>query len=238
MRGKESIIAPMDWDKDKRGNIYGVLAIAYALIQYLWAVIVTVYFKRVGILEYVSSPDGYLPLFFSNFILALPMGFVFLGSKLRYRRHFGEELDYVKTDRYTFTLLLTTLYTFMLPLSVVLLTPHTRGAYAWFYYLFFISFFEEFLYRGLVPTFMERSNFPKVLEYTLPAILFGLYQTALPFGRSGLSLSVFLDTLPNILISIALHYLLYAAKRWSGAMWLPIILHAIIEDAIYLIFAK
>ena len=227
----------MQWDKEEeRSSLYGVLAVAYALIQYLWAVAVTVAFRRIGILEYVTSPEGYIPLFLANLILALPMALVFLGSTLRYRKSFGEKMDYVKTDRYTLTLILTTVYTFMLPLSAVLVTPATTGAYAWFYYLFFIAFFEEFLYRGLVVQFLEQSNFPRLLVYILPALLYGIYQTALPFGRSGLSFSVLLNALPDIVFSILVHYLLLAAKKWSGAMWLPIIIHAIVEEGSYLIF--
>ncbi len=229
----------MQWDKEEeRSSLYGVLAAAYALIQYLWAVAVTVAFRRIGILEYVTSPEGYIPLFFANLILALPMALVFLGSKLRYRRNFGEKMDYVKTDRYALTLILTTLYTLMLPLSAVSVNPATTGAYAWFYHLFFIAFFEEFLYRGLVVQFMEQSTFPRWLVYILPALLYGIYQTALPFGRSGLSSDALISALPDIIFSILFHYLLLAAKKWSGAMWLPVIIHAIADEASYLIFRQ
>ena len=237
MKGKILIIFAMETEKEKKGNIYGVLAIAYALIQYLWAVVITVYYRRSGMLEYVTSPDGYIPLFFANLTLSVPMLLVFLGAFARYRRHFGTEMDYVKTDRYALTLILTTIYTFMLPLSVVLSEVPTKGAYAWFYYIFFIAFFEEFLYRGLVPNLMERSNFPKWLKFTLPALLYGLYQTALPLGRSGLNISVFISALPDIIFSLVMHNVLLSAKKWSGAMWLPIIIHAILELALYLLFA-
>ncbi len=237
IKEKILIISTMETEKEKKGNIYGVLATAYALIQYLWAVVITVYYRRRGMLEYVTSPDGYIPLFLANLTLALPMLIVFLGAFARYRRRFGSEMDYVKTDRYTLTLILTTVYTFMLPLSVVLSPVPAKGVYSWFYYLFFIAFFEEFLYRGLVPNLLEKSNFPKWLKFTLPALLYGLYQTALPLGRSGLSLSVFISALPDIIFSLLMHNILYRAKRWSGAMWLPIIIHAILELALHLIFA-
>ncbi len=235
---KAFIITVMEMEKERRGNIYGVLAVAYALIQYLWAVVVTIYYRRQGILEYVTSPEGYIPLFLVNLLLSLPMLLVFIGASVRYRRRFGSEMDYVKTDRYLLTLILTTLYTFMLPLSVVLSATPTKGAYAWFYYLFFVAFFEEFLYRGLVPHLVERSSFPPCLKYTVPALLYGLYQTAIPLGRSGLDWSVFLSSLPHIVMSVAVHYLLYAAKKWSGAMWLPILIHAIIDLTFHLILVQ
>lgn len=226
----------MTKDEEKKGSVFGILALGSALVQYVWAVIVTIYFKRKGMLEYVSSPDGYLPLFFSNLILSLPMLFVFVLTLIKYKQNFEEKMDYVKTDRYLLTLILTTVYTLMLPYASTTITPATHGAYAWFYYLFFIAFFEEFLYRSLIPNYMERSTFPKVLVYTLPALLYGLYQTALPFSRSGFSPKALLESLPDVVFSIALHYLLYALKKWSGAMWLPIIVHAILENGIYLIF--
>ncbi len=221
--------------EEKKRNMNGFLAVFYALIQYGWALVVTMYFKHTGKLEYVSSPDGYIPLFFSNFILAIPMGFVFLGSIMRYRQNFEEKLDYVKTDRYTLTLILTTLYVVMLPLAAKLKTPATRGAYAWFYYLFFIAFFEEFFYRSLIPQLVESSKFPSILVKTIPALLYGLYQTALPLARSGFNTLSLVESIPDILFSIALHYLLIESKKWSGAMWLPIMLHATIEFSIYLV---
>lgn len=222
-------------EREKKRNINGLLAILYAVIQYVWAIAITNFFRHAGKLDSVSSPDGYIPLFFSNFLLAIPMGLVFLGSVIRYNRKFEEKLDYVKTDRYALTLFLTTLYTIMLPLGAKLTSPATKGAYAWFYYLFFIAFFEEFLYRGLIPQLMETSAFPSFLVKTLPALLYGFYQTALPLARSSFNALSIIESIPDIILSIALHYLLLASKKWSGAMWLPIILHAAIEYTLYLV---
>lgn len=225
----------MNREQDRKGNIYAYLAIAYALLQYIWSLVVTYSFRQEGIIEYVVSPLGYLPLFFTNLILSLPMLLIFLGSLLKYRSAFGKKLDYIKPDRYILTLTITTIYAFLMPLSAEVIKPAPRGAYTWFYYLFFIAFFEEFLYRGLLPSFLERSYFPRAIIVVVPALMYGLYQTALPFARYGFSMNVLLSCLPNVIISILLHYLLYAAKKWSGAMWLPIILHATFELSLFLL---
>lgn len=166
----------MNREQDRKGNIYAYLAIAYALLQYIWALVVTYSFGQEGIIEYVVSPLGYLPLFFTNLILSLPMLLIFLGSLLKYRSAFGQKLDYIKPDRYILTLTITTIYAFLMPLSAEVIKPAPRGAYTWFYYIFFIAFFEEFLYRGLLPSFLERSYFPRTVISIVPALMYGLYE--------------------------------------------------------------
>ena len=79
-------------------------------------------------------------------------------------------------DRYILTLTITTIYAFLMPLSAEVIKPAARGAYTWFYYIFFIAFFEEFLYRGLLPSFLERSYFPRTVISIVPALMYGLYE--------------------------------------------------------------
>ncbi|MGN1163875.1 MAG: type II CAAX prenyl endopeptidase Rce1 family protein [Candidatus Ornithospirochaeta sp.] len=217
-----------------RKNTYAILGICYTFMQYFWTFFVSIYLRNRGTLSEITSPLGFIPVFLFNLLIAIPMIAVLIGTIIRYKRDFDDKLNYIKTDRYLITLILTTLYALMLPLSTrVAKTPRT-GAFAWFYYLFFIAFLEEFLYRGLVPNLMERSSFPKALKALVPALLYGIYQSALPFAQHGISLDTLIGILPDMVWSVVFHFVLMAMKKWTGAMWLPIIVHAIFDLSLYL----
>ena len=222
--------------QEKKKNIYALLGILYAGVQYLWTYFLSSYFKRIGTLPRITSPIGFIPAFFFNLVIAIPMIIVFIGTVIRYRREFDDKMMYIKTDRYLLTLILTMIYALMLPLSTRLDLNPRRGAFAWIYYLVFISFFEEFLYRGLVPTLMDRSSFPSWIRAVIPALVYGIYQSALPLAQYGLSLGTLTSILPDIIWSTIFHFALMGMKKWTGAMWLPIIVHAIIDLSIYFIF--
>ena len=221
--------------QENKRNIYALLGIMYACLQYFWTYVISFYFKKTGTLAKITSPLGFIPAFISNLIVAIPMIVVFVGTVIRYKRDFDDKMMYIKTDRYLLTLILTVIYSLMLPLATRLDATPKRGAFAWIYYLVFISFLEEFLYRSLVPTLMDRSSFPSWVKALIPAIIYGLYQSALPFAQFGISLETMKLILADILWSTLFHFVLIAMKKWTGAMWLPIIVHAIIELSIYLV---
>ena len=175
-------------------------------------------------------------MLFFNFIIALPMIIVFIGSIARYRRDFDDKLWYIKTDRYLLTMILTTIYALMYPMATRVAETPRSGAMAWIYYLVFIAFLEEFLYRGLVPTLVDRSNLPRLLKLIIPALVYGIYQSALPFAKYGINRSTLLLAMPDIVWSTIFHFALLSMKKWSGAMWLPIIVHAIVDLSFYFIF--
>ena len=143
----------------------------YACLQYFWTYVISFYFKKTGTLAKITSPLGFIPAFISNLIVAIPMIVVFVGTVIRYKRDFDDKMMYIKTDRYLLTLILTVIYSLMLPLATRLDATPKRGAFAWIYYLVFISFLEEFLYRSLVPTLMDRSSFPSWVKALIPAII-------------------------------------------------------------------
>ena len=72
----------------------------------------------------ITSPLGFIPAFISNLIVAIPMIVVFVGTVIRYKRDFDDKMMYIKTDRYLLTLILTVIYSLMLPLATRLdVTP-------------------------------------------------------------------------------------------------------------------
>ncbi len=220
----------------KKDNIYALLGILYAGLQYFWTYFLSAYLKKIGTLSRITSHLGYLPAFIFNLIIALPMMIVFIGTVIRYKRDFDDKMMYIKTDRYILTLILTMILALMLPMATRLDVTPKRGAFAWVYYLIFIAFFEEFLYRGLVPTLMDRSSFSAIIKAIIPAIIYGIYQSALPFAQYGVSLDTLRLIIPDVLWSTVFHFALMGMKKWTGAMWLPIIVHAIIDLSLYFIF--
>lgn len=221
--------------QSKKNNLYALLGILYTGLQYCWTYFFSTYLKKIGTLSKITSPLGFIPAFFFNLIIAFPMIIVLIGTIVRYKREFDDKMMYIKTDRYLLTLILTMIYALMLPLATRVDIAPRRGAFAWIYYLVFVSFLEEFLYRGLVPNLMERSSFPYWVKILLPAIIYGLYQSALPLAQYGATPSVMKAIIPDILWSTVFHFALISMKKWTGAMWLPIIVHAIIDLSLYLI---
>lgn len=217
-------------------NKNALLGILFASLQYFWTYYISIVLKKSGTLADVTSPFGFIPLFLYNLLIAAPMLIVLFGSIIHYKRDFDDKLMYIKTERYVLTLILTTIYTLFLPLSTRLSASPKHGALAWFYFLFFIAFLEEFLYRGMIPTLLDRSSFPLWIKILLPALAYGLYQSAMPFAKYGVNIDTLLKVLPDVLWSTLFHFALMAMKKWSGAMWLPVIVHAITDLLYYLIF--
>ena len=106
------------------------------------------------------------------------------------------------------------------------MTSTTKG------YLFALITAVCWSLTGLFVKFINQSVY---LIALIPAIIYGLYQSALPFAQFGISLETMKLILPDILWSTLFHFVLIAMKKWTGAMWLPIIVHAIIELSIYLV---
>lgn len=104
----------------------------------------------------------------------------------------------------------------------------------WFYFnicclLIFVSFMEEYLYRGLVPA-LQKNELPKVVEWILPNILFSLSHYIMlfvePSGIKGITISALLGFfVTTTLFGIIMELL----KRKSSSLYIGILVHAIYD---------
>lgn len=95
--------------------------------------------------------------------------------------------------------------------------------YQWSYYLIFVALAEETLCRGLLPLLMEKGEFPEWCVWVVPGVLFGLMHTLIPAVRGTLTAAIVFSSIGGMLFS---HCALYSLRRWSGTLWLPVLLHA------------
>ena len=120
-------------------------------------------------------------------------------------------------------------------LALVVALRFTNGAlvticYQWFYYLVFISFMEELTFRGLFPFLIEKSKLPDWTVWVVPGVLFASMHTLLPVIYNGFSFGVFVANLLSLLVGNTIaHCGFYALRRWSGTIWLPILVHGLLD---------
>lgn len=101
--------------------------------------------------------------------------------------------------------------------------------YFFMFYLLFVSFTEEYLYRGFMPA-LQSNKLPKIMEWILPNILFSASHFVMLFvdgtgirGISPFSLIVFFIT--TILFGIIMEFL----KRKSNSLYTAVLCHAIYD---------
>lgn len=97
------------------------------------------------------------------------------------------------------------------------------------FYILFVSFAEEFLYRGFMPA-LQRNNLPKIMEWILPNILFSASHYVMFFvdgsGIRGISLSdliVFFIT--TVIFGVVMEFL----KRKSNSLYIAVLCHALYD---------
>lgn len=100
--------------------------------------------------------------------------------------------------------------------------------YQWIYFLVLVALSEEFLFRAVFPWLMEKSRLPSWCAWIVPGVLFGAAHTLVPLVKFGAS-----TLLPELLSGVAGYVLascgFYALRRWSGTIWLPVFIHAVLD---------
>jgi len=103
-------------------------------------------------------------------------------------------------------------------------------SYQWVYYLLLIAFTEELIFRGLLPYLMEKSGAPGWAVWVVPGILFACMHTLMPMVQNGFTVRGLVLRLLSVLGGYtAGHCGFYALRRWSGTLWLPVLLHGMLD---------
>lgn len=104
-----------------------------------------------------------------------------------------------------------------------------KTLYIFVFYLLFVSFAEEYLYRGFIPA-LQRNKLPKIVEWILPNILFSASHYVMLFvdgeGIRGIALSeliVFFIT--TVIFGVIMEFL----KRKSNSLYIAVLCHAIYD---------
>ncbi len=102
-----------------------------------------------------------------------------------------------------------------------------------FYYLVIIAFAEEFVIRDACTYFLRGASWP--LRYFLPNIFFALPHLFNYAGWGEISSGMLLNFLFNgVLGYVAFGCLLQFLKEKSGSIWLPVLLHCLMDYSIIL----
>lgn len=97
------------------------------------------------------------------------------------------------------------------------------------FYLLFISFAEEYIFRGVIP-FLQKNKLPKFIEWLLPSVLFTVLHFVMLFvDPSGINEIPFFDALVYFITTIIFGMIMELLKRKSDSLYTSILLHAIYD---------
>ena len=104
-----------------------------------------------------------------------------------------------------------------------------KALYNFVFYLLFVSFPEEYLYRGLIPA-IQRNTLPKIIEWILPNILFSASHFVMLFvdgtGFQEISLSeILVFFITTVIFGVVMEFL----TRRSNCLYIAIFHHDIIH---------
>lgn len=215
--------------------LYFLLAITLTAVIFIWDITTTGYFDDRNVLL-IPFKSGSTKFLLEAFFINLPLMIVVGVTAIIFKREFPEKTDMVMPNRYHFTLVLTVIYTFLLPLFCEL-TEHPRsGALSWFYFLFFIAFLEEFYFLILIPYILtNKAGINSKVEIFISAILYALFSSLIVFTFYPDSSASILFSLLTSLIGFFFYFFMRGCRKWTGALWLPTIAHALFSSLGFLI---
>ncbi len=96
------------------------------------------------------------------------------------------------------------------------------------FYLAVVSFAEEFILRGVCPLLLR--DFPKLVIYLLPNILFAGLHIFAYNGFQPLSMEYVIHFLSSQMLGLVVSGMAFQLiKDYTGTLWIPILLHAILD---------
>ena len=211
------------------------LAALIPLAAYLWGLWYDGRLYRSGQMLSASkvTPDTLLSTLAQNTVVLLPqlLAGAFALALLGWKR-FTEEMG-LRVQRQKKTVLLLAAGICLLALAAAFLFVRSEPLtiiYRWVYYLVFVAFTEEFTFRGLLPFLTEKSSVPVWVVWIFPGVIFSCMHTLMPMIYNGFTLKSFAWSALTMLGGYtAGHCGFYALRRWSGSLWLPVLVHGTLD---------
>ncbi len=105
--------------------------------------------------------------------------------------------------------------------------------YNLFYYLVIIAFFEEFVTRGVCVYLLRAEDWP--IRYLVPNLCFALNHLFSHAGFGAITLPYLMQFLFTEVLGLAvIGCLMQLLKEKSGTLWLPVLLHALMDFSVVL----
>lgn len=231
VKGQEGVFEVME-KKGKR--LWCLLAAGIAAAWYLWDLWYYGGLYREGLLFSAAdaSPETIGPLVCQHLLSDAPVLLVAVTFALVWRKDFFEISAltlYTKRGRIS-AALAGTVYLLLLPAGFL----WGKGdwfaiGYQWGYYLLSVALMEELVYRGWLPYLIQKSGLPEWCVWVIPGVLFGCAHTLIPVIKEGFGLSILLTLLSSVTGYLAGACAFYGLRRWSGSLWLPVLLHAALD---------
>lgn len=218
----------------KQKLIYPFAAGFLAVIQYLWGVwYYGGLYRSDAILSSAAVTSESLFATLMQHILAiLPLWAALIVCLVVMRREMLSAFGFVCPTRgkRMITAFAAVIYLLLL-IAALFQRPdhHISILYQWIYYLLLVAFAEEAVFRGLMPWLMQKGKLPEWCVWVIPGILFGLMHTMMPLIKDGFG-TVFFQTLLSGVGGLTLGACgFYLLRRWSGSLWLPVLVHAALD---------
>ncbi len=214
---------------------YCILAILIAAVIYGWSLWYYGGLYQSGALLSASqvTAETLLPTLSQELIVVLPeilaavIAWALLGWK-QFPQEMGLKAESVKKE-----ILSLLAGGYLGALFLALLTVKSEPltiCYQWGYYLFLIALWEEFIFRGLLPLLVEKGGVPTWVIWLLPGVLFACMHTLMPIVKTGFAAESFVFRLLSVLGGYTVgHCGFYALRKWSGTLWLPVLVHGLLD---------
>ena len=214
---------------------YCILAVLIAAVIYGWSLWYYGGLYHAGTLLSASgvTAETLLPALSQEWIVVLPemMAAVIAWALLGWK-HFPQEMG-LKAGRGKKAVLSVVAAGYLDALFLALLVVKSDPlaiCYQWGYYLLLIAFWEELIFRGLLPLLVEKGGVPTWVVWVLPGVLFACMHTLMPIVKNGFAAESFVLYLLSVLGGYTVgHCGFYALRKWSRTLWLPILVHGLLD---------
>ncbi|MBQ7359983.1 MAG: CPBP family intramembrane metalloprotease [Lachnospiraceae bacterium] len=199
-----------------------------------WSIVYFKHLNESGKLLSTLGASQYLPqITLQSVMVNLPAIILLIVSLLLLKKKAAEFFCFKIEKKIAKILVpvLAVVYAISLVRQLIVYDDQVTQAFRWVYYLVFISFFEEFECRAVMPALLK-GRVCKWVEWLLPSLLFAVGHLIMPIvqGKD-------LAELGMILMSTIGGYTLFGlffewCKRASGSLWVGVLLHAIMDFGI------
>ncbi len=184
-----------------------------------------------GELLSVRHASENLPGIFAQSMVSflIPAGLLILSASLL-KKDFAEQMYMTLKGKWQRITAAVLIFAFLLLTGYCLTVKEDKVSvlFSLFYYVVFIGFAEEFVCRDVCTWFLEEFSWP--VRYLVPNICFALLHVFSASRWGEITGDVLLRFLTSDLLGFAvMGCLLQLFKEKSGTIWLPVLLHALMD---------